>query len=104
MKSAHADTLGEESLNLLLSFKPGLTGPASIKFLAEDDALAGYPNAKALYLTYVLPAKADCQLKYIRDYSLLLDIKLIIQTSHDIFSPKAYAVSREMVRSLLPPS
>jgi lipopolysaccharide/colanic/teichoic acid biosynthesis glycosyltransferase len=102
MKREHADTLPENTLGILLSVKPGLTGPASIKFLAEDDALAGYPNAEALYLGYVLPAKVECQINYIRNFSLYLDLKLILQTLRDVLSPRAHADSIKRIRSLLP--
>ena len=104
MKPSHADTLPQETLSNLMSVKPGLTGPASLMFMAEDNALSGYEDVESLFLTYVLPAKAACQLDYIDNYSLLLDLKLIMQTMHDLLSAKAYAVSREKVRSLLPPA
>jgi lipopolysaccharide/colanic/teichoic acid biosynthesis glycosyltransferase len=104
MKPSHAKTLPEETLSILLSVKPGLTGPASLMFMAEDNALSGYEDVESLYLTYVLPAKAACQLEYVHNYSLLLDLKLIMQTMRDILSARAYAVSQEKVRSLLPPA
>jgi lipopolysaccharide/colanic/teichoic acid biosynthesis glycosyltransferase len=103
MKPLHADSLPEETLSCLLSFKPGLTGPASLMFMAEDEALAGYSDVESLYLEYVLPTKAACQMEYLRNYSLLLDLKLIVQTAHDVLSPRAYTISRDKVRSLLPP-
>lgn len=102
MKPDHANTLPESTLDILLSIKPGLTGPASLKFLAEDEALAGYQNAEELYLHYVLPAKAECQVEYVRDYSLYADFKLIWQTLLDVLSPKAHADSIKRIRSLLP--
>jgi lipopolysaccharide/colanic/teichoic acid biosynthesis glycosyltransferase len=103
MKPLHADTLPGETVSYLLSVKPGLTGPASLMFMAEDSALAGYADVESLYLRYILPAKAACQMEYLHNCSLLLDLKLILQTMRDLLSARAYAVSRERVRSLLPP-
>ena len=102
MKLDHAATLPDATLSILLSIKPGLTGPASLKFLAEDEALAGYQNAEELYLGYVLPAKAECQMEYVRDYSPYLDLKLIWRTLLDVLSPRAHANSIIRIRSLLP--
>lgn len=103
MKPEHVATLQEDTIELLLSVKPGLTGPASILFIAEDEALAGFADAEALYLKYLLPAKTNEQVKYILNYSLGKDLKLILQTFQDLFSSQAHAESKIAVRALLPP-
>ena len=103
MKPEHIATLQVDTIELLLSVKPGLTGPASILFIAEDEALAGFADAEALYLKYLLPAKTNEQVKYILNYSLGRDLKLILQTFQDLFSSRAHAESKIAVRALLPP-
>lgn len=103
MKPEHVVTLHEDTVNLLLSVKPGLTGPASILFIAEDEALAGFNDSERLYVKFLLPVKANEQVSYVLNYSFGLDLKLIMQTIHDLFSTRAHAKSKLAVRALLPP-
>ncbi|MFA5097729.1 MAG: sugar transferase [Candidatus Margulisiibacteriota bacterium] len=70
-----------EKERTLLSVKPGLTSPASIKFIQEEKLLPS--SSRQLYRTYygsVIPQKLECDLKYLRERSFLYDIWIIIET------------------------
>lgn len=74
-----ADQLqGEE--RLLLSIRPGITGPATIQFKKEEEILAAQSNPEQYNREVIWPAKVKLNIDYIKNYSLLMDIKLIFKT------------------------
>ena len=101
MVKRHADALSGDIRDALLSVRPGITGPASILFFAEDAVLAGLPDAEARYLQLLLPAKARVQLNYLRYWHPGLDIRIILQTLARVWSPQAREDSMQRVRSVL---
>ena len=64
----------------LLQLRPGITGPASIKYRNEEELLAQQPDPKAYNDTIIWPDKVKINLKYLEDWSFLSDIKLIFKT------------------------
>jgi lipopolysaccharide/colanic/teichoic acid biosynthesis glycosyltransferase len=64
----------------VLDVKPGLTGPASLAFINEEQVLASQPDIENFYLRIIMPAKLELDLAYCRTISLLGDIKLILLT------------------------
>ena len=64
----------------LLQLRPGITGPASIKYRNEEELLAQQPDPKAYNDTVIWPDKVKINLKYLEDWSFLSDIKLIFKT------------------------
>lgn len=70
----------------------GVTSEASIKFkdeakLIEEYVKKGY-NADDAYVDVVLPKKMKYNLKYIRKFSLIMDIVIIAMTVKEIFLTK----------------
>jgi len=75
----YADHLtGEDRMILLL--RPGITGPASIKYRDEESLLQKVDDPVSYNDTVIWPDKVRINKEYMRNYSLLLDIKYIIQT------------------------
>lgn len=75
----YADNLtGKE--RQLLSIKPGLTGPASLKYRNEEQLLAMQSDPIKFNNEILFPAKVRINLNYIKHRSLLLDLKIIIYT------------------------
>ena len=68
---------GDEKL--ILSVKPGITDLASL-YYADMDAVLGSGNVDARYLTEIEPVKNQLRLKYIREQSFLLDMRILIET------------------------
>jgi len=64
----------------VLSVRPGLTDYASIEYANENEILALYPDPEKAYIEIIMPAKLDLNQKYIKDKSLLVDLKIIFKT------------------------
>jgi lipopolysaccharide/colanic/teichoic acid biosynthesis glycosyltransferase len=71
----------------VLSVRPGITSPASIKYRDEEQLLANANvDLETAYVTMVLPDKLRIDLEYVHNHSLWLDLSLIFQTVLSLFS------------------
>lgn len=75
----YADKLEGESRRILL-LKPGITGPASLKFRNEEELLAMQSDPKAYNDEILYPEKVRINLEYLNNWSFMYDIKIIIYT------------------------
>lgn len=75
----YADLL-EGDDRLVLSIRPGITGPASLKYKNEEELLSEQPNPKQYNDEVIWPDKVSINKQYIKEYSFIKDIKYIIQT------------------------
>ena len=74
-----ADKLqGEE--RAMLSIRPGITGPATLKYRNEEEMLAAQDDPEAYNREVIWPDKVRINLKYIREWSLRRDIQYILET------------------------
>lgn len=74
-----ADQLqGEE--RAMLSIRPGITSPATLKYRNEEELLASAENPERYNKEVIWPDKVRINLEYIRRWSLQLDFKYILQT------------------------
>ncbi|GGY10182.1 glycosyl transferase [Litchfieldella qijiaojingensis] len=74
-----ADTLeGDE--RLLLSIRPGITGPATLKYRNEEEILAAQDDPEAYNRDVIWPDKVRINLDYIRHWRMADDLKYIWQT------------------------
>ncbi len=64
----------------LLQLRPGITGPASIKYRNEEELLSRQPTPKAYNDEVIWPDKVRINLDYLDHWSFLGDIKLIFKT------------------------
>lgn len=64
----------------ILSLRPGLTGPATLKYRHEEDLLTMSRNPDKENLEVLFPDKVKLNLQYIEEYSFMLDIKYLIRT------------------------
>ena len=64
----------------LLELKPGLTGPASLKYANEEALLAKVNNPEVYNDEVLFPDKVRINLNYQKHRSLWLDVKLIFYT------------------------
>ncbi|NQT89897.1 MAG: sugar transferase [Candidatus Omnitrophica bacterium] len=71
----------------ILSFKPGITSPASIRFRNEENALSK-DRVMRSYIKEVLPVKIDCDLEYFRKSSLSSDLTVIFKTIKGVLNAK----------------
>lgn len=66
---------------LVLSVKPGLTDYASIKYIKENEILEKSGNPEQTYIDEIMPEKLALNIQYIREKSMLVDLKIIINTA-----------------------
>ena len=90
---SYADKLGGDNRDVL-KLRPGITGPATLKFRLEDEMIAEYvaqkqkeddtrdPQDIAVEYndTVIYPDKVRLNCYYYRHYSFIIDIKMIFCT------------------------
>jgi lipopolysaccharide/colanic/teichoic acid biosynthesis glycosyltransferase len=77
--SGYADKLTGDD-RIILSVRPGITGPASLRFRNEEELLAKVDNP-LLYNDEVLwPSKVKINREYVEQYSFIKDIGYILAT------------------------
>ena len=64
----------------LLQLKPGITGPATLKYRNEEDLLAGQDDPEAFNDQVIWPDKVAINLAYLDNWSLGRDLGYIIET------------------------
>jgi lipopolysaccharide/colanic/teichoic acid biosynthesis glycosyltransferase len=64
----------------VLSVRPGITDPASLKYRDEAEVLAASSDPEDTYVQQILPEKISLAKKYVAEASLRGDIVLIWQT------------------------
>lgn len=64
----------------VLKLRPGITGPASLKYRNEEDLLAKQENPKRYNDEVIFPDKVRINLYYLHHYSFIKDIEMIFCT------------------------
>ena len=82
------------------SVRPGITGPAALAFLAEDEYLATVPEPVKVYRRVLLPEKLRLELEYVERWTFNTDLTLIAQTVVRVFSTEARRRSRRMIEQI----
>ena len=75
----YADKLEGED-RLILKLRPGITGPASLKYKNEDDMLAKVDNPQKYNDEVIYPDKVRLNLYYLDHYSFIKDFQMILCT------------------------
>ena len=75
----YADKLDGKDRDIL-KLKPGITGPASLKYRNEEELLANIDNPKQYNDEVIYPDKVRINLYYLNHYSFIKDIQMIICT------------------------
>ena len=75
----YADKLEGHDRNIL-KLKPGITGPASLKYRNEEELLAKIENPQKYNDEVIYPDKIKINLYYLEHYSFFKDIQMIICT------------------------
>lgn len=64
---------------LILTVKPGITDLATLYFV-DMDAVLGSGDVDRRYMTEVEPVKNELRLRYVREQSYLLDLRILLET------------------------
>ena len=75
----YADQLKGEDRRVL-ELRPGITGPASLKYRDEEELLAKVDNPIEYNDTVIYPDKVRINLYYLNHYSFIKDIQMILCT------------------------
>ncbi|HQW86875.1 MAG TPA: sugar transferase [Flavobacteriales bacterium] len=74
---------------VVLSIRPGITGMASLDYVDENELLARSSDPERAYVEEVMPAKLALDLRYVRERSFALDLRIIAATVRLIFRDRA---------------
>lgn len=69
----------------VLGVRPGITGMASLDYIDENELLARAADPEKAYIEEVMPAKLALDLRYVREQSLALDLRIIAVTVRKVF-------------------
>ncbi len=75
----YADKLDGDD-RIVLSVKPGITGPASLKYKNEEEILANVENPSWYNDNVIWPDKVKINKEYIKNWSIKKDIEYIVKT------------------------
>ena len=74
-----------DEMNATLLLPAGITSPASIEYKDEDEVIEKFKglgrSIDDIYIEEVLPDKMKYNLEYIKNFSIINDIKIMIQTA-----------------------
>jgi lipopolysaccharide/colanic/teichoic acid biosynthesis glycosyltransferase len=72
--------LYDASQRRVLDVLPGITDPASLRFVAEGELLAAAPDAEAAYVGTILPEKLRLSLAYAERATVRSDLGVMLRT------------------------
>jgi lipopolysaccharide/colanic/teichoic acid biosynthesis glycosyltransferase len=70
----------------VLSVRPGITAMSSIRYIDENELLAKAKDPEWTYIHEVMPAKLAMDLRYVREHSMALDLRILFATVRRIFT------------------
>lgn len=65
---------------LVLTVRPGITGPASLKYKNEEELLATQVDPESYNREVIYPDKVRLNLEYVRNYRLVDDLRYVLRT------------------------
>ena len=79
----YVEMYNDEQKRVLL-VKPGITDPASISYIDENEILSKADDPEATYIKEVMPAKLAINLAYLNRRSFITDLGVLFQTAQKI--------------------
>lgn len=83
-----------------LAFRPGLTSPASLRYICEDEILARVENPEKIYRELIFPAKVAEDVEYFESHARR-DLKVVYRTFAAVLRRSHDAGCRERITRLL---
>ena len=72
----------------VLDVRPGITDAASIMFRNESEFLEQADDPEKHYVEVLMPKKLELYLQYVKNHSLMGDIRLILKTLWTVMTQK----------------
>lgn len=66
---------------VVLSVRPGITGPTQLKFRCEEQMLEGHEDKEQFYIENLLPVKCRMDVQYVFSRSVRQDIQVFCETA-----------------------
>ena len=85
----YADQLSDTD-KIILNVKPGITGPATLKFMNEQSILENKVNPNDYNLNIIWPEKVRLNKEYVKNYHIFKDIKYLIKTIFNVVKNMAF--------------
>jgi lipopolysaccharide/colanic/teichoic acid biosynthesis glycosyltransferase len=76
----YVDRFPDAMRDIILSVRPGITGPAAVKFRHEEEILQARPDREEYYIDVLMPIKCELDVEYVRSRSLALDARVLWDT------------------------
>lgn len=76
----YVDLWPQEDREVILSVRPGITDPATVQLLREEEILAQQADPEEYYITHLIPEKVRGYAEYARTHSALGDASIILAT------------------------
>ena len=70
----------DEDRRIILSVRPGITDPATLKLRREEELLAAQSDAEAYYCDSLLPTKTSSYREYVETQSNIADFLILVRT------------------------
>jgi lipopolysaccharide/colanic/teichoic acid biosynthesis glycosyltransferase len=85
----------------LHAVRPGMTSEVALRFLAEDELLAGQADPLGVYRRVIVPAKVAEDVRALSHWSLFGDLKILVRTPVEVLSAASWARSRKHLEALI---
>ena len=72
--------LYDEDQRAVLAFRPGITDPATLAYLDEEDILDGVADWESYYESTVIPDKIAANLQYMSRATITSDLAILVRT------------------------
>lgn len=80
------ETYDEETKNIILSVRPGMTDLATLANVHEEEILKGSDNPHKTYQEIIKPQKIKLAKEYVKTRSFFKDIEIILKTLKSVIS------------------
>ena len=74
------DQFPSEQRDIIMTVRPGITGPTQLQFRDEEKMLKGQPNREDYYIERLLPIKCQMDVDYVHQRSFGLDFSVLWET------------------------
>ena len=81
----YVDLYNQQQMKVL-NIKPGITDYASIEYSNENEILAMSTDPEKTYIEEIMPRKLEINIEYVKNHSLINDLKIILKTIGKIIS------------------
>ena len=65
---------------IIMSVRPGITGPTQLKFRDEEKMLEGQIDREGYYIEHLLPIKCQMDVDYVQHRSFISDLRVLFKT------------------------